>query len=168
MKFFNLILFAVLLVLLVMEAKRTFTNYKSCNDARKDVMKTKTNIVVVKDYMLSVTIYAIMIVILVASGVYNLYIKDYFTAIMILGLALFWINFIIENICTKLVIFYESGFLYLDKQYKYRSVTGISDDKKFAKGYQVKVIGGEDVYVTKKMRPVLEEKLNEYKNRKKK
>lgn len=168
MKYFNLLLFAVLLGLLVMEGKRTLTNYKSCKDARKNVMDTKTNIVIVKDYMLSVTIYAIMIVLIFASGVYNLIIKDYFTAIMILGLALFWVNFIIENICTKLVIFYESGFLYLDKQYKYRNVTGISDDKKFARGYEVKVIGAEEVYITKKMRPILEEKLKEYKNRKKK
>ncbi len=168
MKYFNLLLCAILFVLLVMEGKRIFTNYKSCRDAMKDVMATKNNIKVVKDYKTSVIVYAIMIVLIVVAGVYNLFIKDYFTAIMILGLAFFWFNFIIESICTKTYVFYESGFLYCDKQYKYRSVTKIEDEKKFARGYKVNVISGDEVYVTKKVRPILEEKLKEYKNRKKK
>ena len=168
MKFLNLFLFIVLAVLFVMEGKRILTNYKSCKAAMEDVMTTKKDIKVVKDYKKTVIIYAIIVVLIVIAGVYNIVIKDYFTALMILGLAFFWGNLIVESIYTKTYVFFESGFLYTDKQYKYRSVLKIEDEKQFARGYKVNVIGGDDVYVTKNVRPILEQKLKEYKNRKKK
>lgn len=168
MKYFNLFLCVALFVLLIMEAKRTFTNYKSHKEAKANVMATKNKIEVVKDYTIPVIIYSIIIALIVAAGAYNIYIKDYITAVMILGLAFFWMNFIIENICAKTYVFHESGFLFGDRQFKYRSVIKIEDEKKFARGYKVNVIGADEVYVTKNARVVLEERIKEYKNRKNK
>ena len=44
----------------------------------------------------------------------------------------------------------------------------MEDKKRWMRGYRLKLTSDDEVYVSKKTKPILEEKLKEYKNRKKK
>lgn len=167
MQFLNIFLCIVLLVLIVLEAKRTMTIFLECKKVNEEIKKNK-EVIECKDYNRTVSIYGSLIIIVFALGIFLLTQKEYLMAIMIMELALLWVNFIIESIYTKTILFYDSGFVYVGKQYKYSGVRGIDDQKRFLKGYLVKVMGNDEVYVTKELRKILEDKMKEYKNRKKK
>lgn len=167
MEFINIFLSIVLVGLIVMEGKRTITTFIECKKAKEELKKNK-EVEEYTDYNRTVSIYGSFIIIVFALGIYLFIQKEYLMAIMFVELSLLWVNFIIESINTKTILFYDSGFMYMGKQHKYNSVRGIDDEKKFARGYLVKVIGNDEVYVTKDLRKVLEEKLKEYKSRKKK
>lgn len=164
MEFINILLSIALLVLVISEAKRTITIFMDCKKANEEIKKNK-EVVECKDYNRTVSIYGSLIIIVFALGIALLKAKEYLMAIMIMELALLWINFIIESMYTKTILFYDSGFMYIGKQYKYSSVRNIEDKKKFLRGYLVKVMGNDEIYVTKDMKEILEERI---KNRKKK
>ena len=167
MVFVNIVLSIALLVLVILEAKRTITLYMECKKANEELKKNK-EVLECKAYNRTVSIYGSLIIIVFALGIVLLKSKEYLMAIMIMQLALLWINFIIESIYTKTILFYDSGFMYLGKQHKYSGVREIAEKSKFFRGYLVKVMGNDEIYITKDMKEILEERLKEYKNRKKK
>lgn len=170
MEFVNICLCIILLGLVGFEAKRTFTTYSECKKAMNDVKSSKEDVVEYKDYTTVVSIYGSIIIIVLALGIFLVIIKEYLAGIMLIELSLLWVNFIIDSICSKTYLFYDTGFLYCGKQYKYRNVLSIDDNKKFLRGYRVKMsnTNEDEVYVTKTIRPILEHKIKEHKNRKKK
>ncbi|MGN1343151.1 MAG: hypothetical protein ACI4U3_01130, partial [Traorella sp.] len=168
MKLLNIILCLILLVFIGFEGMELFKSYKQSREAMSIIKKNKPNVIEVRDYQILVLVYSFVFLLMVITAVFNIINKVYFTGIVMLEFSVLCIIFILECIITRTILFYDSGFLYYGKQYKYRSVLKIEDKKKWLRGYHVKMTNDEEVYVTKKSRPVMEEKLKEFKNRKKK
>ena len=104
---------------------------------------------------------------MVVFGIYFFMDQNYLYGMMFIVLAFFCVVFIAESVLTRTLVLYDNGFLYAGKMFKYRSVLKIEDKKKFLRGYRVKLTSDDEVYVSKKVRPLLEERLQEFKNRKK-
>ena len=168
MDLLNSVLCIVLFVFIVFEGKEAWKGYKICKEAMKEVKQNKTNVTECKDYLGLTITYSIMFLIMVAYGASNFIFKEYVIGIIMIEMSLFCLFFIVECICTRTILFYDTGFLYYGKQYKYRSVLKIEDKKRWMRGYRLKLTSDDEVYVSKKTKPILEEKLKEYKNRKKK
>ncbi len=167
MDIINVIIIGFFVVFLAFEGKEALKGYKAHINALKQVEANKVNVVVVKDYLLISLIYAAVAVFLIVYGVIYIRQNNYLYGISFFVLSIFCAVFIIESVALKTVAFYDSGFLFSGKTYKYKNISKIYERKRFFRGYQVKMMQEEDIYLTTKAKTVLVEKMNEYKNRKK-
>lgn len=168
MDYFSILIFVLLLVFLGFEGKNAIKSLVEHKKQVKQIQETKKGVVVCKDYQKIVLLYGALAIAIVFYSFYYYQMKMATFAIIFSVMPLFCIIFILEAIVTRTIVFYESGFLFSGKTYKYRSVLKISNKKKFVRGYHVQMINDEDlIYVTKKSKPLLEEKLKEFKDRKK-
>ncbi len=153
-------------VFLVFEGKEALGGLIAMRKNIEQIKKNKEDVQIYKDYMTLVLAYAAFAVLMVVFGVYFLMNQNYPYGFMFFVLAFFCIVFIIEAVLTRTFVLYDNGFLYAGKMFKYRSVLKIEEKKKFLKGYRVKLTSEDEIYVSKKIRPLFEEKLKSFKNRK--
>ena len=164
----SLIIIAVIGVFMVFEGKEAFKGMIEMRKATEHIKQNKKDVQICKDYMLMVTVYAVFAVCIIGYGIYFITVQNnYMYGLMFIVLSLFCIVFIVESISIRTIVFYESGFLYGGRTFKYRSVLKIEEKKSFLKGYRVKLTSEDEVYVSKKTKPVMEERLKAFKNRKK-
>lgn len=168
MDYFSILIFIVLIVFLGFEGKNAIQVFIEHNDLVKRTINSKKDVMVCKDYKTSVIFYGILALVIAAYSIYYFKMKLVTFGVVFAIMPLFCIIFILEAIVTRTIVFYESGFLYSGKAYRYKSILKISDKKRFIRGYHVQMINdGDLVYVSKNTKPIMEEKLKEYKNRKK-
>lgn len=168
MEYLNYLIVIIFAVFLVLEGKESIKRFKAHKEMVKEVLERKEGIIVCKDYKWIIFGYVVCALFMAAYSI--IYVKNEqlsFAAIFWV-FDLFCIIFIMDAIVTRTIVFFESGFLFGTQTIKYRSVLKIEDKKHFLKGYRVKLTQDMEAYVTKKARVILEEKLVEYKNRKKK
>lgn len=168
MEIFNYVIVVIFAVFFVIEAKDSILRFKEHQEAKKAVLQNKENLIVCKDYLGIVLAYIIGAVFMTIYSI--IYVKNdqlaFATIFWVFDL--FCVIFILDAIRTKTIIFFESGFLFGAQTIKYKSVLKIEEKKHFLRGYHVKMTQDIPVFVSKKAKVVLEEKLVEYKNRKKK
>lgn len=168
MQIINVIILVAFLSFFILEGKQAVLRFLDMKKEMAKINETKTDIEVCKDYMTAVIAYSAFGLFILGYGIYFMMKSSFLYGGIFIVLSLYCIVFILESIVMKTFMFYESGFLAGGKVYKYKSVMKISDKKKFIRGYQLKVIGDDEVFVTKKSKPILESRLQAHKNRKKK
>lgn len=168
MDFISLLIIAFFGFFLVVEGKESFRMLSQMRKAMEQIKENKQDVQVCKDYMGLVITYVILAGFILCYGIYFMAAKqNYMYGLMFIVLALFCIVFITDSITTRTFVFYDNGFLFAGKTFRYRSVVKIDEKKKFLRGYRVKLTSDDEVYVTKNIKPVMEERLKEFKNRKK-
>ena len=163
----SLIIILLVAAFLVYEGKEAFSGLIVMRKTVEEIKKNKENVQICKDYMHIVLAYVVFAVLMVVFGIYFFMDQNYLYGMMFIVLAFFCVVFIAESVLTRTLVLYDNGFLYAGKMFKYRSVLKIEDKKKFLRGYRVKLTSDDEVYVSKKVRPLLEERLQKFKNRKK-
>lgn len=130
--------------------------------------KVKGKYSVQQDYTVWVIVYSIVCIGSVVMLGINIIGKDYVMAAAFFFLGVFCLSFVLDAIMTRQALFDEDGFFYEKKHYRYRSVLKVQLRNSFISSYDMIITGGESIRISKKMGDELNNKLKEYKNRKKK
>lgn len=162
----NMVILIAFLGFIGYEGRDAYRAYREHKRLVEKLSKTK-KIEVHKDYKMIVIAYVVMALVIVVNTIYYIEQKSYSLAAISACIPFFCIIFIFESMMTRTYVFYDTGFLCGVNQIKYRSILKVTDKKKFLRGYELKLTSDEVTYVTKKIRPILEEHLKEFKDRKK-
>lgn len=131
------------------------------------IKQSKKDVQVCRDYKGIVIIYGLFAVVLIGFGLVYFINSNMLYGVTILAMALFCFITIIEVIASRTVIFYDSGFLYAGKTFKYRSVVKVDEKRKFIRGYRIFLTSEDEVYMSKNIKPIFDERMKAYKSRRK-
>jgi len=93
--------------------------------------------------------------------------KDYLYASACISLAAIFAGYVLDCFVTRRSWYYEDGFFFENKYYKYRSLAVVEKRKGIFPAYDVRFHANPDMVVTKKMGEKLIEKQAEWKQAKK-
>lgn len=167
MEILELIILIFFSVVFCFEGYQSIKKYKEFKESLKETLEKKPQCVVVKDYKGFLVGYGIAALFLFLYSYFYFISNEIIYGLIMLLFGLFSISFALDTIVSKTTVFYESGFFYNLEHKKYRSILKIGDKHSFFKGYTVRLTNNDEIYVSKKGRPILEEKLASYKERKK-
>lgn len=159
-----LIFFTAVFVFEGIQSVKKFIGYKA---SLKETLEKRLGCVIQKDYKIFLVGYAVVGLFLFFYSVYYFSVNQVIYALIMLLFALFSITFALDTIVQRTTVFYDTGLFYNLEHKKYRSILKIGDKHSFWKGYTVRLTNNEEIYVSKKGRVILEEKLARYKERKK-
>lgn len=137
-------------------------------EKKEFITKTKGKYEKQQDYTAWVIIYALVCVGAFGMMVYNMIAKDYLMSAAYFFMGVFCISFVLDALMTRQALFEEEGFFYEKKHYRYRSVTKVVPRKSLISSYDMYLTGGESVRISRKMGDKLQDKMKEFKKRKKK
>lgn len=120
------------------------------------------------EHMTWVIIYGVTAVAVFALGVYRfIFAKDYLMTCACVALAAILAGYVLDCFVTRRSWYYEDGFFFENKYYKYRSLAAIEKRKGIFPAYDVRFHANPDMVVTKKMGEKLMDKQAEWKRIKK-
>lgn len=137
-------------------------------EKNKFLIKAKNKYEKQQDYTGWVIGYTIVCVGAFAMMVVNIIGNDYMMASAFFFMGVFCVSFVMDAFMTRQALFDEDGFFYEKKYYRYRSVTKLMPRRSLISSYDMYLTGGESIRISRKMGDVLDNKLKEYKKRKKK
>ena len=166
--YLDLVILAILIVFGVYELYKGVRQYMDHNKEKNECLQThKGEYTFYEEYKLWFSIYLIVSVGSLIASVYSMMInKDYSYCIAFLVLSACTFGFALDCLVKRRAWFYEDGFFYEKKFYRYKSVAAVRPKKSFAKGYDVTFIKDPAMVMTKKMGEYLDDRIKE--NRKKK
>lgn len=113
-------------------------------------------------------IYLAATLVSVVLGIYYMVTTDDFVyAIGFLVLAACAFGFALDTLVKRRAWFYEEGFFYEKRYYRYRSVASVKRTPKWVASYDVAFNNAPSMVMTKKMGDKLQEKMKEHKKNKK-
>ncbi|MEF2608077.1 MAG: hypothetical protein U0M88_00365 [Faecalicoccus sp.] len=122
-----------------------------------------------EEYKLWFAIYVLVAVASFATACYQMFAKnDGMYAIGFWVLCACCISFALDCLVKRRAWFYEDGFFYEKKYYRYRSVINVSKTNKLRPGFNVSFSKDPSMIVTRKMALKIKEKMQEAKENKKK
>lgn len=122
-----------------------------------------------EEYKLWFTIYSGVAVFSIGACIYQaVNYQDWMYAMGFLVLAACCVSFAMDCLVKRRAWFYEEGFFYEKKFYRYRSVARVSKTTGFKPGYDVNFMKDPSMIVTKKMALEIQKRMEAYKANKKK
>lgn len=167
MDILNLIILIFFSGVFCFEAYQSIKRYKAFKEELKETLNKKTGCIVQKDYKGFVIAYIFVGLSLFFYSSFYFNTDQTIYGFIMLVFALFSFTFALDSIVQRTTVFYDSG-LYVNQEHrKYRSILKIMDKHSFLRGYAVRLTNNDEIFVSKKGRVILEEKLALYKERKK-
>lgn len=155
-------------VYLTAQNLRLFLNNQK---VRKEYLKTtKNDYVMVNQYMTFLLIFGAVAVI----GIVAIFFaekttkNDIYTCVGLLAVSIVAAGMMFDTIVKRRVIVDKDGFVFEKAYYRFRSIVAINMAKSMFKNRDILTVDQQHVIVSRKMGELLEEKLKEWKNRKKK
>lgn len=166
---FTLLVLCLVLAFTIYQGYLSIKTFLAMRKALAFIKINKQNVEVIHDYKGFVIAYALLSVFMIFyTALY--FLAEYYTLGGLFAIfTVFCIVYIIDSIATRTTAFYDGGFLCYGKMLKYKNVVEVEENSRFLRGSEVKVIGETlPIYVSKKSKAVLIERLEVFRNRNKK
>lgn len=153
----------------IYQAYSTYKTFMKMRESVRFIKDNKQNIVVRKDYWGFVISYGLLAVFMAMYAALFIYAKSSLYGALFALLSVFCLVFLFDSIANRTLVFYDGGFLCAGKTFKYRQVQSIEEKSRILRGSEVRIMGeGLPVYVSKKSKVILEERMHDYKVKSKK
>ena len=164
-----------LLVLCLVLAFTLYQGYQSIKtliQMRKSlefIKNNKQNVVICKDYKAFAIAYAVFSLLMAAYSTLYFNAKLYTLGALFIVFTIYCIVYIIDSFANRTTAFYDGGFLCYGKMFKYKNVVEIEEKSRILRGSAIKLVGEAlPVYVSKKSKAILQERLTDFRNKNKK
>lgn len=169
MDFISILMLAFITGFTIYQGYLSLKTFMNMRKELKMIQANKKNVVICKDYFAFALIYALLTVFMFGYGFLYVKAELYLLGGLFVVFSIFCFVFVIDSIATRTTVFYDGGFLCYGKTFKYRSVLNVEEKSRILRGSEIKIIGETTpIYVSKKSKAILEERLLDYKNKSKK
>lgn len=165
MNFISVLVLCLVLAFTVYQGYLSIKTFIGMRKALEFIKNNKQNVVVIHDYKAFVIAYAVLSVFMALYTALYIFIKMYLLAGLFGVFTVFCIVFIVDSIANRTTAFYDGGFLSYGKMWKYKNVTTVEENSRILRGSEVKIVGAAPIYVSKKSKEVLLERLEQFRNR---
>lgn len=164
--YLNVIMLVVFVAFLGYEGYHTLKTFRKHEEIMKETLANHKNAKVCKDYFKWNILYILLGALAIIMAFFSYIQGETLEMLVFIFFFIFTFVLMMQMMVSKTVVFYDSGFMYNLKHYKYRFVTHIGEDKNKLKGIPVKVTGEDQILLSKKVIDELKAHIEAYKKRK--
>ena len=166
---FTLLVLCLVLAFTVYQGYLSIKTFISMRKSLEFIKNNKQNVQIIHDYKGFAISYALLAVFMAFYTSLYFIAKLYTLGGLFAIFTVFCLVFVIDSIANRTTAFYDGGFLCYGKMLKYKNVVEVEEGSRILRGSEVKVTGETlPIYVSKKSKAVLIERLEAFKNRNKK
>lgn len=166
---FSLLVLCLVLAFTIYQGYLSIKTFIEMRKALEFIKNNKQNVVICKDYKAFAIAYALFSLFMAAYATLYLKAELYSLCGLFAIFTIFCVVYVIDSIATRTTAFYDGGFLCYGKMFKYKNVINVEEKTRFLRGSEVKLVGeAMPVYVSKKSKALLLERLENFRSRNKK
>lgn len=166
---FTLLVLCLVLAFTIYQGYLSIKTFIAMRKSLAFIKNNKQNVEIIHDYKAFAISYAVLAVFMAFYAALYILAKVYTLGGLFAIFTVFCLVYVIDSIATRTTAFYDGGFLCYGKMLKYKNVVEVEESSRILRGSEVKMVGEtQPIYVSKKSKAVLVERLETFKNRNKK